>query len=103
MKSIYESPVFEISNAQYERACEWLGVPQDARERTRLPKRALVVQVPVRMGDGSVKSFEGSRVQHHLALGPTKGGVRFHPEVIGWIHAQSGRPLLVGTAKTGCL
>lgn len=81
MRSIYESPVFEISNAQYERACEWLGVPQDARERTRLPKRALVVQVPVRMDDGSVKSFEGYRVQHHLALGPTKGGVRFHPGV----------------------
>jgi glutamate dehydrogenase (NAD(P)+) len=76
VKSIYESPVFDISNAQYQRACEWLNVPQDARERTRMPKRTLVVQIPVRMDDGSVKSFEGYRVQHHLALGPTKGGVR---------------------------
>lgn len=49
---IFESPVFQIANAQYQRACEWLDVPQDAMERTRLPKRALVVQVPVRMDDG---------------------------------------------------
>jgi glutamate dehydrogenase (NAD(P)+) len=76
VNSIYESPVFQIANSQYDRACEWLNVPPDARERTRLPKRALVVQVPVRMDDGSTRSFEGYRVQHHLALGPTKGGVR---------------------------
>lgn len=110
MRSIYESPVFEISNAQYDRACEWLNVPQDARERTRLPKRALVVQVPVRMDDGSVKSFEGYRVQHHLALGPTKGGVRFHPGVtigetaalamwMSWKCALTGLPY--GGAKGG--
>jgi hypothetical protein len=37
MNSIYESPVFQIANSQYERACEWLDVPGDARERTRLP------------------------------------------------------------------
>jgi len=110
MRSIYESPVFDISNSQYERACEWLSVPQDARERTRLPKRTLVVQVPVRMDDGSVKSFEGYRVQHHLALGPTKGGVRFHPGVtigetaalamwMSWKCALTGLPY--GGAKGG--
>jgi len=81
VNSIYESPIFNIADSQYQRACEWLNLPQDVIERTRLPKRSLVVQVPVRMDDGSVKSFEGYRVQHHLALGPTKGGVRFHPEV----------------------
>jgi len=110
MKSIYESPVFDIANSQYERACEWLGVPQDAMERTRLPKRSLVVQVPVRMDNGSVKSFEGYRVQHHLALGPTKGGVRFHPGVtigetaalamwMSWKCALTGLPF--GGAKGG--
>jgi len=110
VKSIYESPVFDISNAQYQRACEWLNVPQDARERTRMPKRTLVVQIPVRMDDGSVKSFEGYRVQHHLALGPTKGGVRFHPEVtigetaalamwMSWKCALTGLPY--GGAKGG--
>lgn len=110
MNSIYESPVFQIANSQYERACEWLHVPPDARERTRLPKRALVVQVPVRMDDGSTRSFEGYRVQHHLALGPTKGGVRFHPGVnlgetaalamwMSWKCALTGLPF--GGAKGG--
>lgn len=110
MSSIYDSSVFEIANSQYERACEWLSVPSDARERTRLPKRALVVQMPVRMDDGSVKSFEGYRVQHHLALGPTKGGVRFHPDVtigetaalamwMSWKCALAGLPF--GGAKGG--
>ena len=110
MSSIYASPVFDIANAQYPRACEWLNVPSDARERTRLPKRALVVQIPVRMDDGSVRSFEGYRVQHHLALGPTKGGVRFHPAVtlgetaalamwMSWKCALAGLPF--GGAKGG--
>jgi glutamate dehydrogenase (NAD(P)+) len=107
---IFESPVFQIANAQYQRACEWLDVPQDAMERTRLPKRALVVQVPVRMDDGCVRVFEGYRVQHHLALGPTKGGVRFHPGVtlgetaalamwMSWKCALAGLPY--GGAKGG--
>lgn len=79
-------------------------------ERTRLPKRALVVQVPVRMDDGTVHSFEGYRVQHHLSLGPTKGGVRFHPDVtlgetaalamwMSWKCALAGLPY--GGAKGG--
>lgn len=108
--SIYDSPVFDIANAQYERACTWLDVPQDAMERTRRPKRALVVQVPVRMDNGSVKSFEGYRVQHHLSLGPTKGGTRFHPDVtlgetaalamwMSWKCALAGLPY--GGAKGG--
>ncbi|MCX7868413.1 MAG: Glu/Leu/Phe/Val dehydrogenase [Terrimicrobiaceae bacterium] len=108
--SIFESPVFEIANAQYERACAWLSLPQDVAERTRLPKRALVVQVPVRMDDGSVRAFEGYRVQHHLALGPTKGGIRFHPKVtlgetaalamwMSWKCALMGLPF--GGAKGG--
>lgn len=108
--SIYESPVFQIANSQYERACSWLNIPQDAVERTRLPKRALVVQIPVRMDDGNVRSFEGYRVQHHLALGPTKGGVRFHSDVtigetaalamwMSWKCALAGLPY--GGAKGG--
>lgn len=110
MSSIYDSPVFDIANSQYQRACEWLEVPQDAMERTRLPKRALVVQMPVRMDDGRVHSFEGYRVQHHLSLGPTKGGVRFHPDVtigetaalamwMSWKCALAGLPY--GGAKGG--
>jgi glutamate dehydrogenase (NAD(P)+) len=50
-------------------------------ERLRMPKKAMCVSIPVRMDDGSVKTFEGYRVQHSTTLGPGKGGIRFHPEV----------------------
>lgn len=108
--TIYESPAFSIANAQYERVCDYLQVPTDLRERTRYPKRSVVVQVPVRMDDGSVQCFEGYRVQHHLTLGPTKGGLRFHPSVtlgeaaalamwMSWKCALAGLPY--GGAKGG--
>ena len=47
----------------------------------RAPERTLVVNVPVRMDDGSIENFEGFRVQHSTARGPAKGGIRFHPNV----------------------
>lgn len=50
-------------------------------ERLKVPKRALIVSVPIRMDDGSIRVFEGYRVQHNMTLGPGKGGVRFHQEV----------------------
>jgi glutamate dehydrogenase (NAD(P)+) len=50
-------------------------------ERLKMPKKAMCVSIPVRMDDGSVKTFEGYRVQHSTTLGPGKGGIRFHPEV----------------------
>ena len=48
------------------------------------PKRAVAVTLPVHMDDGRTKAFQGYRVQHHLALGPTKGGTRFAPSVFRW-------------------
>lgn len=110
MASIFDSPVYQIANAQYDRVCDWLDVAQDVRERTRNPKRALVLRIPVKMDDGRVESFEGYRVQHHLALGPTKGGIRFHPDVtlgetaalamwMSWKCALAGLPY--GGAKGG--
>lgn len=58
-----------------------MGLDRELHERLRYPKRALIVTVPVRMDDGSVKSFTGYRVHHDVTLGPAKGGIRFHPEV----------------------
>jgi glutamate dehydrogenase (NAD(P)+) len=52
-----------------------------ALERLRHPKRILTVSVPVKMDDGSVKVFEGYRIQHNMDRGPAKGGIRFHPQV----------------------
>jgi len=79
--SIYDSPVFKMACDQYDHVADWLGIAASERERARLPKRTLVVQVPVRMDDGSMRSFQGYRVQHHLSFGPTKGGIRYHPDV----------------------
>jgi glutamate dehydrogenase len=58
-----------------------LGYNQDMYELLKEPLRMLTVRIPVRMDDGSVKVFTGYRAQHNDAVGPTKGGVRFHPEV----------------------
>jgi glutamate dehydrogenase (NAD(P)+) len=51
------------------------------REVLRKPKRQVVVSIPTRMDDGSIKVFDGYRVQHNLARGPAKGGIRYHPDV----------------------
>jgi glutamate dehydrogenase len=58
-----------------------LGYNQEMYELLKEPLRMLTVRIPVRMDDGSVKVFTGYRAQHNDAVGPTKGGVRFHPEV----------------------
>jgi glutamate dehydrogenase (NAD(P)+) len=76
-----DSPVFCMACTQYERAAEILDVPHDLRERAKFPKRSIAVSLPIRMDDGSTRIFEGYRVQHHLTMGPTKGGLRFHPDV----------------------
>src|SRR2546428_11291450 len=76
-----DPPTFRLAVAQFEEAAERLRLDHNLRERLKIPQRALIVSVPVRMDDGSVKVFVGYRVQHDTALGPSKGGVRFHPEV----------------------
>ncbi|MBO8170666.1 MAG: Glu/Leu/Phe/Val dehydrogenase [Bacillaceae bacterium] len=58
-----------------------LGYPEQVYELLKEPLRILTVRIPVRMDDGSVRVFTGYRAQHNDAVGPTKGGVRFHPDV----------------------
>ncbi|MGV3466765.1 MAG: Glu/Leu/Phe/Val family dehydrogenase [Heyndrickxia sp.] len=62
-------------------ALEKLGFNDEMYELLKEPLRVLMVRIPVRMDDGTVKVFQGYRSQHNDAVGPTKGGVRFHPEV----------------------
>lgn len=62
-------------------ALEKLGYPDEVFELLKDPIRMLTVRIPVRMDDGSMKIFTGYRAQHNDAVGPTKGGVRFHPNV----------------------
>jgi glutamate dehydrogenase (NAD(P)+) len=78
---IYRHPVFDMACEQFDRVADFLNLPQAERERVKFPKRSFTVAVPVRMDDGTVRVFSGYRVQHHLSLGPTKGGLRFHPDV----------------------
>jgi len=67
--------------ATLESAAKVLGYEPSEYEVLRYPERTLRVAVPVRMDDGSVKVFEGYRVQHSTVRGPAKGGLRFHPDV----------------------
>lgn len=64
-----------------EQALQRLGYGQDMVDLMKEPLRMLTVRIPVRMDDGSVQVFTGFRAQHNDAVGPTKGGVRFHPGV----------------------
>ena len=113
MSNLYQeldTPTFRLAVAQFEEAAERLGLDGNLRARLKLPQRALIVSVPVRMDDGNVKAFLGYRVQHDMALGPSKGGVRFHPDVnlgevaalamwMTWKCALAGLPY--GGAKGG--
>ena len=72
---------YEIAVQQFDRAAEYLDLKAGIREMLRKPKRELTVNFPVKMDDGSVKVFTGYRVHHSTVLGPTKGGIRFHPDV----------------------
>ncbi|SIS55631.1 Glu/Leu/Phe/Val family dehydrogenase [Salimicrobium salexigens] len=64
-----------------QNALDKLGYPEEVYELLKEPVRMMTVRIPVRMDDGSIKIFTGYRSQHNDAIGPTKGGVRFHPDV----------------------
>jgi glutamate dehydrogenase (NAD(P)+) len=66
---------------QFEVIADYLSIPQDVRGRLLMPKRAITISCPIHRDDGTTAVFEGYRVQHHLTLGPTKGGTRFAASV----------------------
>jgi len=66
---------------QFDRAADYLPLKRGIREFLAYPKRELTVHFPVKMDDGSVQIFTGYRVHHSTVLGPTKGGIRYHPDV----------------------
>ncbi len=71
---------FKIAQAQLDQAAEILKLDPATHALLREPMREFHVTIPVRMDDGSVKVFKGFRVQYNDARGPTKGGLRFHPD-----------------------
>jgi glutamate dehydrogenase (NAD(P)+) len=76
-----ESPALRSALAQYDRAADRLKLDPGLRAVLRTPKRELTVNFPVEMDDGRIRVFTGYRVQHNLARGPAKGGIRYHPQV----------------------
>ena len=66
---------------QIDRVAPYLGDLSRWIDTLRHPKRALIVDIPLQMDDGTIRHFEGFRVQHNLSRGPGKGGIRYHPDV----------------------
>jgi glutamate dehydrogenase (NAD(P)+) len=81
LKRRSEMSMLEMAHHFFDEAANRLGLEPSLRTLLRHPKRKLIVVFPVVMDDGSVQHFEGYRVQHHLVVGPTKGGIRYHPNV----------------------
>jgi glutamate dehydrogenase (NAD(P)+) len=78
---IYDDEVFQMACDQFGVIADYLDIDKNNRDRLMFPKRSMAVTLPVHMDDGSTKTFQGYRVQHHLTLGPTKGGTRFAPNL----------------------
>ncbi|HBF69530.1 MAG TPA: glutamate dehydrogenase, partial [Thermotoga sp.] len=76
-----EKSLYEMAVEQFNRAASLMDLESDLAEVLRRPKRVLIVEFPVRMDDGHVEVFTGYRVQHNVARGPAKGGIRYHPDV----------------------
>ncbi|GCE03760.1 Glu/Leu/Phe/Val family dehydrogenase [Dictyobacter aurantiacus] len=72
---------YEMAVQQFERAADKLGLSEDMREILRKPKRELVVNFPLRLDSGRIKTLTGYRVQHNVNRGPAKGGIRYGPDV----------------------
>jgi glutamate dehydrogenase len=70
---------FEMAQTQFDTVAEILKIDPGVREVLRWPMREYSFRIPIRMDDGSVRVFQGYRVQHNDARGPNKGGIRFHP------------------------
>ncbi len=71
---------FVVAQQQLDECARIMNLDPGAHAMLRVPRRELHVSLPVRMDDGQVRTFAGFRVQYNNALGPTKGGIRFHPD-----------------------
>src|SRR5713101_1604723 len=107
---IYDYPTFRMACQQFDLVADHLQMNQSERDRIKYPKRSMTVALPIQCDDGTTRVFAGYRVQHHLTLGPTKGGLRYHPDVtigevaalamwMSWKCALAGLPY--GGAKGG--
>jgi glutamate dehydrogenase (NAD(P)+) len=77
----WDTPLFRTAIAQFELARPYADISDAVAERLRYPERAVMLSVPVKLDDGRRVIYAGYRVQHSSVLGPTKGGIRYDPEV----------------------
>jgi glutamate dehydrogenase (NAD(P)+) len=77
----WRKELWRIAVEQFDRAADLLALEREVRARLLEPRRALVVNFPIRRDNGEVETFTGYRVQHTLTMGPTKGGMRYAPGV----------------------
>jgi glutamate dehydrogenase (NAD(P)+) len=77
----WDTPLYRQARSQLEQALTQAEIPEWVGERLRYPERAVILTLPVKLDDGTVRSFPAYRVQHSSVLGPTKGGVRYDAEV----------------------
>ena len=83
-KAVMTAPredAWQVALRQFQIAADMLGLKRGVRELLAHPKRELTVNFPVKLEDGSVRVFTGYRVHHTTVPGPTKGGIRYHPDV----------------------
>lgn len=73
--------LFADASRRLEKALKYVSLSDDTKERLKHPKASLIVSIPVRMDDGSLRVFQGYRVRYDDTRGPTKGGIRYHPNV----------------------
>jgi glutamate dehydrogenase len=71
---------FDMAQRQFDRVADLIDLDRATRDLLRVPQREYQFSIPVRMDDGHVRVFRGFRVQHNDARGPSKGGIRFHPQ-----------------------
>lgn len=76
-----EENVWQMAQHQLDEVAQFIGLSDTIHGYLRVPKRVLEVSVPVRMDNGGFRMFTGYRVQHNMSRGPSKGGIRFHPDV----------------------
>jgi len=70
-----------MAKKQVDIAAKYLGLDPGSIEKLKHTKRELIVHFPVQMDDGNLRIFTGYRVQHNVARGPAKGGIRYHPDI----------------------
>ena len=80
-KTQHEDNPLDAMHARFDVAAEKLGLDRGLYEILKVPDREISVAIPVQMDDGSLRVFRGYRVQHSVARGPGKGGIRFAPDV----------------------